>query len=221
MPWSAHTFPMRDHVGLPRPLTLPSLPTKANFNPDQVFPVPPSGHDFLLFSDGSKSRGRVGAAFVHLHPTTGSIIGSHLLPLPSYMSVFDAELYAASCALQYAANCVPRHDTEPPSHPQSMISLSIDNQATISTISRPGYSYLAPLLHDIRKATANLHLSGSSVQVGWTPSHTGITGDDLGLAGAVGVGTGMQAIITSGCLFFLVPSSLCTRKYITQSVLNS
>ena len=95
------------------------------------------------------------------------------------MSVFDAELYAASCALQYAANCVPRHDAEPPSHPQSMISLSIDNQASISTISRPGYSYLAPLLHNIRKATANLLLLGSSVQVGWTPSHTGITGNEL------------------------------------------
>ena len=60
-----------------------------------------------------------------------------------------------------------------------MISLRIDNQATISTISRPGYSYLAPLLHDIRKATPNLLLSGSSVQVGWTPSHTGITGNEL------------------------------------------
>jgi hypothetical protein len=65
-----------------------------------------------------------------------------------------------------------------------MISLSIDNQATISTISRPGYSYLAPLLHDIRKATADLLLSGSSVQVGWTPSHTGITGNELADAAA-------------------------------------
>ena len=119
MPWSAHTFPIRDHVGLPRLLSLPSLSTKASFNPDPVFPVPPSGsdHDFLLFSDGSKSRGRVGAAFVHIHPATGSIIGSHLLPLPSYMSIFDAELYAASCALQYAANCMPRHDAEPPRTP--------------------------------------------------------------------------------------------------------
>ena len=110
---------MRDHAGLPRPLSLPLLPTKANFNPDQVFPVPPSrsDHDSLLFSDGSKSRGRVGAAFVHLHPATGSTIGFHLLPLPSYMSVFDAELYAASCALQYAANCMPRHDAEPPPAP--------------------------------------------------------------------------------------------------------
>ena len=62
-----------------------------------------------------------------------------------------------------------------------MISFSIDNQATISTISRPGYSYL---LHDIRKATANLLLSGSSVQVGWTPSHTGITGNELADAAA-------------------------------------
>ena len=133
---------MRGYVELPRPLSLPSLPTKANFNPDRVFPVPPSDHDFLLFSDGSKPRGRVGAAFVRLHPSTGSIIGSHLLPLPSYMSVFDAELYAASYVLQYAASCVPRHSAESPPRPQTTgritaISLSIDNQATISTISRP------------------------------------------------------------------------------------
>ena len=66
MPWSAHTFAMRDRVGLRRPLSRQSLPTKANFNPDQAVPAPPSGRDFLLFSDGSKSRGRVGAAFLHL-----------------------------------------------------------------------------------------------------------------------------------------------------------
>ena len=90
-PWSAHTFPARDHVWLYRPLSLPSLPTKANFNPNLVFTIPPSddGRDVLLFSEGSKSRGKVGAAFVHLHPATGPIIGYHL-PLPSYMSIFDA-----------------------------------------------------------------------------------------------------------------------------------
>ena len=183
MPWSANTFPMRDRVGLPRPLSLRSLPTKANVNPDHAFSVPPSGSDHgLPCSDGSKSRGRVGAAFVHLRPATGSIIGSHLLTLPSYMSIFDAEVYAASCALLYSGSCMPRHDAEPtPPHPQTMI---VYNQATISTISRPGYSYLALLLHDIRKATADLHLSGSSVQGGWTPSLTGITGNELADASA-------------------------------------
>lgn len=40
---------------------------------------------------------------------------------------FDAELYAASCALQYAAN-LPTHS--------KVVSLGIDNQATINTISR-------------------------------------------------------------------------------------
>ena len=82
---------------LPRPLSL-ALPTKATFNPNLVFPTHPSADDVLLFSDGTKSEGKVGAAIVHLHPP-GAIIGSHLLPLPSYISVFDAELYAASCAL--------------------------------------------------------------------------------------------------------------------------
>ena len=72
VPWSDHTFPMRDHVGLPRPLSLPSLPTNGGFSSDQG--------ETLLF-DGSNPGRKVGAAFVHLHPS-GSIIRSHLLPLP-------------------------------------------------------------------------------------------------------------------------------------------
>ena len=71
----------------------------------------------------------MGAAFVHLR-ASGSNIGSHLLPLPEYMSVFDAELYAASCALQYAAN-LPAN-LSPGSR---VVSLSIDSQAALSTIS--------------------------------------------------------------------------------------
>ena len=42
----------------------------------------------------------------------------------------------ASCALQHAANLSYT--------PAKVVSLSIDNQATVSTISRPGCSYLAP-----------------------------------------------------------------------------
>ena len=84
----------------------------------------------------SKSGRKVGAAFIHFRPpdpstrshlqvhppdATGivaaspdhpysstSITGSHLLSLPWHMSVFDAELYSASCALQYAASLSPR-----------------------------------------------------------------------------------------------------------------
>ena len=33
-PWPEHTFPVCDLVGLPRLLSLHSLPTKADFNPD-------------------------------------------------------------------------------------------------------------------------------------------------------------------------------------------
>ena len=188
-PWSSHAFPTRDLVGLPRPLSLPSLPTKAGFNSDRVFPLPLSDNEILLFSDGSKAGRKVGAAFVHLHPpdsTTRShllppdsayppIIGSHLLSLTWHISIFDAELYAASCALQYAASLSP---------PPKVVSLSVDNQATIHAISRPGYSYQAPLLHDICKATSTLLLSGSAVQVGWTPSHIGIIGNELADAAA-------------------------------------
>ena len=65
---------------------------------------------------------------------------SHLLSPPWHMSVFDAELYAASCALQYAASLSP---------PPRVVSLAVDNQAVLCTIARPGYSYQASLLRDI------------------------------------------------------------------------
>ena len=66
-----------------------------------------------------------------------------------------------------------------PSPPLKAVSLTADNQAIMYTISRPGYSYQALLLHDICKATFTLLLSGSTVQIGWTPSRIGITGNEL------------------------------------------
>ena len=86
------------------------------------------------------------------------------------MSVFDAELYATSYALQYAASL---------SQPPKAVSLAVDNQVIMYTISCPGYSYQAPLLRDICKATSTLFYLGTTVQIGWTSSHTGITGNEL------------------------------------------
>ena len=37
-----------------------------------------------------------------------------------------------------------------------VVGLGIDDQATISIIARPGYSYVAPILRDIQKATTSL-----------------------------------------------------------------
>ena len=91
------------------------------------------------------------------------------------MSIFDAELYAASCALQYAASLSP---------PPEVVNLSVNSQATLNAISRPGYTYKAPLLRDIHTATSTLLLLGSTVQEGWTPSHIGITGNELADAAA-------------------------------------
>ena len=101
VPWPNHSFPMRVHVRRPRPLILPSLPTKEEFNPGQVFLRPPLGaaddSEVLLYSDGSKTGERVGAAFVHLQPSDSeSITESHLLPLSCNMAIPNAELYAAA-----------------------------------------------------------------------------------------------------------------------------
>ena len=164
-PWSEQTCPVRGLVGLPRPHSLSSLPIKADYNPDWVFPLLSSGNEVIFFSDGSKTGRKVGAAFIHFHPAdpttrshlqvhpsdstttplrapypSNSIAGSRLLSIPWHMSVFDAELYTASCALQYAASL---------SLPPKVVNLGADNQATICSISRPGYTNQAPLLHGI------------------------------------------------------------------------
>ena len=67
---------------------------------------------------------RLEEKWAHL-PPPGSIIKSYPLPLPWYISVSDAGLYAASCALQYAASL---------STHSKVVSLSIDNQSTMSSV---------------------------------------------------------------------------------------
>ena len=65
-----------------------------------------------------------------------------------------------------------------------VVSLGFDNQATISTIARPGYSYLAIILRDLQKATTSLLRSGSTVHVGLTSGHPGIASNDSADAAA-------------------------------------
>ena len=78
------------------------------------------------------------------------------------------------------ASCAPHWHPTANLLPQSrVVSPSIDNQATISTISRSGCSHLASFLRDIRNATFTMSHSGSAVQVRWTPGRSGISGNDL------------------------------------------
>ena len=120
----------------------------------------------------------MGAAFVHLHPS-GSAIERRLLPIPEYMFVFDAELYATSCTLQYATD--PSPTGTPPG--SKVVSLDIDNQAAISTASRPGCSYLSAAF---AKPHPPCFFRGqqSNLKQGGTRSHTGITGNGLADAAA-------------------------------------
>ena len=105
-PWSNHTFPVRELVGIPRPLSLSSLPTKADYSPDRVFHLPPSNNEVFLFSDGSKTGRRVGAAFIHFYPPAGRpTTRSHLQsthsipprhPLPTLPALLLGPTYSLS-----------------------------------------------------------------------------------------------------------------------------
>ena len=148
----------------------PDPTTRSHLHPPDPTVAP---HPNRLSANSSTNR--LSASSNTNRLSASSITSSHLLSLPWYMSVFDAELFAASCTLQYAATLSP---------PPKVVSLGVDNQAASCAISRPGYSYRASLLRDIHRATSTLLLSGSAAQAGWIPSHTGIPGNELADAAA-------------------------------------
>lgn len=115
-----------------------SLPTKANSNPDRIFPHSPSEDDVLLFSDGLKpintdgpgsgTEPRAGAAFIHLHPT-GSIVESHPLP-PWYMARNSMLLAACSSTLQCFSYAYVSEIPVTPEVPRYILHSSIVHVAT-------------------------------------------------------------------------------------------
>ena len=169
-------------MDLPRPPSLPSLPTKADFNPDQVFtlPIRQLGPPLLRWvRNWEEGRRRLhplpparpyykvpppnpSARFYHcaLPNPPNTITGSHHPSLPWHMSVFDAELCAASCTLQYAASLSPP--------PGSLLVNCKSNRTTDSPNPRLGaniycyHRYLATIL------TTNHTMPCSTP---WIPSH--------------------------------------------------
>ena len=164
VPLSNHAFQVRDHVELPQPLTLLSLPTKEESNPNKTFSQPPSGAaDRIPLSFGSRIEGKVGATSVHFHPSNPGpvpIIGFHPLLPPCYMLVPETELYA-SCAFHYTAS-LPK-----------AVSLSIGSQDQKRHLTPRLLTTGSPPL---RHSQSHIYPAsfGLNSPIGWSPSHTGI-----------------------------------------------
>ena len=72
-------------------------------------PPPPRSPGFLIFTDGSKTSYGVGSAFVVMDPTGTFIITSWRGKLPSYCTIYQAELLAIQKACSWIKANSPAH----------------------------------------------------------------------------------------------------------------
>ncbi|XP_076329360.1 uncharacterized protein LOC143235273 [Tachypleus tridentatus] len=119
-----------------------------------------NNHSVPIYTDGSKSGNSVGSAMV----CYGSVV---VCRIPSTASVFTAELYAISLALDHIAaeqypNCTIYTDLL--SSILALESLHVSSH---------------PILADIRNRLAHFSLAATSIQFFWIPGHVGIRGNEL------------------------------------------
>ncbi|XP_076346441.1 uncharacterized protein LOC143244878 [Tachypleus tridentatus] len=117
-------------------------------------------HSFPIDTDGSKSGNSVGSAMV----CCGSVVARRI---PCTASVFTAELYAISLALDHIAaeqysNCTIYTD-------------SLSSILALESLHVGSHSVLA----DIQNRLAHFSLTATSIQFFWIPGHVGIRGNEL------------------------------------------
>ena len=110
------------------------------------------------YTDGSKGEDGVGSAFV-----SESVIRS--FTLPSYATVFTAELVAIHKALCFIEVC-------------DISSNVIFTDSLSSLLALSDFNTLHPILQDILILLTLLDREGKSVLFCWIPSHVGIMGND-------------------------------------------
>ena len=112
----------------------------------------------LLFTDGSKSETRVGAAAICLNTTKKA-------SLPPIASVFSAELHAIQLALQII--------TERSEEEYLILSDSLSSLQSIKDKSSKH-----PIVRKAQHQIHDIYSSGQSVKFMWMPSHIGIAGNE-------------------------------------------
>ena len=113
----------------------------------------------FVFTDGSKTAGGVGCAYVHGERCEG-------FKLPAQCSVFTAEAVAIYQALLYVTeNLIPK------------CVISTDSLSVFSALQSSSSSH--PTVIDILEASHQLLESGCELIFLWVPGHCGITGNDM------------------------------------------
>lgn len=120
-------------------------------------------HAVKIYTDGSKIEGKVGASFSLWRGDTES--KSRKFALPSYCTVYQAELFALSEAMR---EILRRHDSD--------FAIFSDSMAALQTISNP--ATLHPLAVGIRDALRQSKAQSKSVKLYWIKAHVGFEGNE-------------------------------------------
>ena len=116
----------------------------------------------LIFTDGSKARGKVGAAFVVM--IANQVISSNHFRLADTSSVFQAELFAIKQAALYIAS---REIGRP-------IWFFVDSQASLRALLSE--TIRSRLVFDMIRCLNDIR---TNVNLIWVPAHTGVIGNEL------------------------------------------
>ena len=113
---------------------------------------------YRIYTDGSKSGDRIGAAVVHRNKTK-------CVRLPDIASIFRAELYALPLTIDVV--CRPKE--------KNFVIFS-DSMWSLQAIS--GFKIELDLVQRFKKDYSTLSKSGKTVVLCWIPSHVGISGNE-------------------------------------------
>lgn len=145
---------------VPRPRIIILSREEALFNANN-----PSS-SFSIYSDGSKSPGHVGSAFVSFRDL--QIINQSAWLLPEYVTVFQAEVFAIAQGLQWISdNFVQR----------TKISFFVDSQSALESLEEVKSASLSHFR--ILNALHRLSLRNLEIVFYWCPAHSNVLGNEI------------------------------------------
>ncbi|XP_047532160.1 uncharacterized protein LOC125067543 [Vanessa atalanta] len=122
-----------------------------------------SHHEVKIFTDGSKIEGKVGAAFSVWEE--GIETRTIKLALPTYCSVYQAELLALYRAVEHVLG-----------HKSRDFGIYSDSMSALQTISNLGSTH--PLAVKLRNTLRRTKLQYKSVSLYWIKAHVGLEGNE-------------------------------------------
>lgn len=117
----------------------------------------------MVFTDGSKIEGKVGAALSWWRD--GTEVKSKKLSLESFCTVFQAEMYALYIATEQAK-----------SMSDSKVTVFSDSRSSLELIQN--YETFHPLAFAIRRNISNLQKAGKQIELYWVKAHVGVDGNE-------------------------------------------